>query len=166
MHNKIAVIKVIAALGIPLFPLGAGFFPPSNRAPVFREEEETPQTIQETPAAIFEAEGFIESERPLAETLPPIEAETLARVFKAPNRAATRERDPGDSTIAAQAQPVPGEGKFSYLGSIRDSGGREWLYIKEEKTGRIFSIDASLGSINEERCVVEIEGTSYFIRRK
>jgi hypothetical protein len=166
MHNKIGTIKVIAALGIPLFPLGAGFFPPPNSAPALWESEKAPQDILEAPAAFFEAEGLVEPERPLAETPPPIEAETLARVFRAPNRAAARERPPGNDTIAAQDRPVPEEGKFSYLGSIRDSGDQEWLYIKEEKTGRIISIAASPDSSGEENSVVEIEGTSYLIRRK
>jgi hypothetical protein len=164
MHNKRPALKIIAALGIPLFPLGAHFFPPHNKAPGFQGAPRTPREIQETPAAALEQERPVEAGKPLEDPLPPIGAETLARVFVLPNRAAAREEAPGDDAIA-QAQPVPGDGKFSYLGSIRESNNREWLYIKEETSGRIISIDASLSSINEERCVVEIEGTSYFIRR-
>jgi hypothetical protein len=162
MSHKTPAIKIIAALGIPLFPLGAHYFQPPNKAPVFREAGPAPQGVQETPA--FEPEGFAGPGEGGGETLPPIRAETLARVFSPPNRGAAREKPPGGGAIS-QAQPVPGDGKFSYLGSIRESDDQEWLYIKEKETGRIISINAKTASIDEERCVVEIEGTSYFIRR-
>jgi hypothetical protein len=165
MRNKIAALKVIAALGIPLFPLGALFFPPPTRMPVFSEKGEAPQEIPEIPAAIFKDESFVDPERPVAEAFPPVGAEALARVFSPPDKTAAGEEPQGEDIIA-ETNPVSGEGKFSYLGSIRDSGDQEWLYITEEETGRIISVDTSLGSSNEERCVVEIEGTSYFIRRK
>jgi hypothetical protein len=163
MHNKTLAIKIIAALGIPLFPLGACFYLSQSNAPGFPETSQAGSP--ETPARAFEPERLAEPGRPVDEAPPPIGAETLARVFRAPNRAAAREEAPEDAAIA-QAQPVPGDGKFSYLGSIRESNNREWLYIKEETSGRIISIDASLSSINEERYVVEIDGASYFIRRK
>jgi hypothetical protein len=176
MPNKLGLLKIIAALGIPLFPLGAFFLPP-NRAPGFREPGEAPRDI---PAPAFEPETPAEAEPPPGEEAPPVAAETLALAFRAPNRVLNTApnkvpntaaagagqagtRPPGDIT---PAQPVPGEGKFSYLGSIRESNDREWLYIKEEASGRIISFDASLGSTNEESCVVEIEGASYFIRRR
>jgi hypothetical protein len=162
MRDKLLAIKIMAALGIPLFPLGARFFPPRSNASDFREAS---PGVWETPAAALEPERPVEAGAPFEEPLPPPGAETLARVFRIPKGAAAGENPPGDEGIS-QTRPVPGDGKFSYLGSIRESNNQEWLYIKEEETGRIISVNASPGSINAEDCVVEIEGTSYFIRRK
>jgi hypothetical protein len=165
MRNKLLAVKIIAALGIPLFPLGARFFPPQGSVGGLAETGEAPQGIAETQAMAFEPEGSVKPEKPIEKTFPPVKAETLARVFSPPNKARAGEQPPRDGT-AAQTQAVPGDGKFSYLGSIRESNGREWLYIKEEASGRVMSIDASLDSSNEAGCVVAIEGVSYFIRRK
>jgi hypothetical protein len=164
MRHKLRTVKIIAALGIPLFPLGAYFFPPHSEAPGFQGTPPAPGEIQATPAAGLEPERPAESGKPPGEPLPPIGAEALARVFAPPKKAAAGGQAPGNDP-SIQTRPVPGEGKFSYLGSIRESNNREWLYIKEEASGRILSIEASAGSINEERCVVEIDGTSYLIRR-
>jgi hypothetical protein len=161
MSHKTLSIRIIAALGIPLFPLGAHFFRPYGTAPGLGETE-PPQAVQETPA--FEPEGFAETGEPGGEAPPPVRAEILARVFRAPHRGAAREQPPEEGA-GSQSRPVPGDGKFSYLGSIRESDDQEWLYIKEKASGRIFSVDAKTGSIDEGHCVVEIEGTSYFIRR-
>ena len=62
MSNKVPAIKIMAALGIPLFPLGAHFFPPPQGAPGFREATRAPQGVQEAPA--FEPEGFAEPGAP------------------------------------------------------------------------------------------------------
>jgi hypothetical protein len=165
MNDKTAAIKIIAALGILLFPLGARFYLAQNSAPGFTETAQAPRDIQETPARALESKGPVETGSPVDERLPPIGAETLARVFRAPNKTARGGKPPEDAAIA-QPQAVPGDGKFSYLGSIRESNDREWIYIKEKDTGRIISVNASLASINEDRYVVEIEGASYFIRRE
>ena len=165
MRNKILAINIIAALGIPLFPLGAWFFLSQSSASGFRSAGQAPQGIPEIPAPAFRPEGSVETGKLLDQALPPIGAETLARVFRAPNKAASREKAPEDAAIP-QTRPVPGDGKYRYLGSIRESDNREWIYIKDETNGRILSVNANLASINEEHCVVEIEGTSYFIRRK
>jgi hypothetical protein len=158
MRHK--TIRIIATLGIPLFPLGARFFPPHNNAGGFLEAGRAPQGAQETPATVFEELG--EPGKLLGETLPP--AEALAGLFSSPAKAAVREQPP-ENTPIAQTQPVPGEGKFSYLGSIREANDQEWLYIKEEATGRIISVNASLSTINGEHLMVAIEGASYFFRR-
>ncbi|MDR0597723.1 MAG: hypothetical protein LBG14_04375 [Treponema sp.] len=163
MYNKLLTVKIIAALGIPLFPLGARLFLSQNNASGFRESARAPQGLTEIPAPAFNPEGPAEAGKLPDRALPPIGAETLARAFRAPNKALPGEEPRED---APQTRPVPGEGKFSYLGSIRESDDREWIYVKEETSGRILSINASLASINEEHCVVEIEGASYFIRRK
>ncbi|MDR3124247.1 MAG: hypothetical protein LBU16_10795 [Treponema sp.] len=164
MGNKTLAITIIAALGIPLFPLSARFYLSQNSAAGFQEATQAPQDVPETPTAAPEVSA--EPGMSSAEASPPISPETLARVFVPPNKAATREETPADSGTGARAQPVPGDGKFSYLGLIRDSNDQEWLYIKEEETGKVISVNARAASINEEYCVVEIEGTSYFIRRK
>jgi hypothetical protein len=172
MGNKLLAIKILAALGIPLFPLGARLYLSQASAPAPREAA----AQGGVPPAAFEPERLGEPGRPPGEALPPVEAEALARVFRAPGKAApgdgSRERAQeraqeraGEEGPGGQSLPVPGEGKFSYLGSIRESGGREWLYIKEEASGRIISVDALLSSTTAERCVVEIEGISYSIRR-
>jgi hypothetical protein len=161
MRHK--TIRIIAALGIPLFPLGARFFPQHNNAVGSLAAGQAPREIPKAPAAVLAPEGFAEPERPPDGALPP--AETLAGAFSPPTKAAAREAPPGDGGAEAQTQPVPVEGKFSYLGSIREANDQEWLYIKEAETGRIISVNASLASINDERCVVEIEGASYFFRR-
>jgi hypothetical protein len=168
MPNKAPAIAIIAALGIPLFPLGARLYLSRSNTAGFTEPAPAPRGIQETPAA--GGEGLSESGRIPDKTLPPIAAETLARVFRSPAGGAAGEQPPGERQTGGAplpaAKPVPGEGKYSYLGSIRESDDREWLYIKEEASGRIISINTSPFSINEERCVVEIEGISYSIRRK
>jgi hypothetical protein len=160
MRHK--TIRIIAALGIPLFPLGARFFPPQNKAGGFSQAGQAPRNIQEIPAAVFEREGFAEPGEPAVATFPP--AEALAGLFSPPAKAAAREKSPGNDGAGAQTQPVPGEGKFSYLGSIREANDQEWLYIKEEETGRIISVNAGLSSIDGERRIIEIEGASYFFR--
>jgi hypothetical protein len=159
-HN---IIRIIAALGIPLFPLGARFFPLQHNAGGFWEADRAPGGIPETPAAVPEPEGSAEPEKLFDKTLPPPEA--LAGAFSPPVKPAARKMSPEDSGAGARPPPVPGEGKFSYLGSIRDADDQEWLYIKEKETGRIIAINAGPASIDGERRVVEIEGASYFFRR-
>jgi hypothetical protein len=174
MSYKTLAIKIIATLGIPLFPLGARLYlshsggAPREAARGGGAEEAAfePGTAGE-PAELggpFRCDG---PERPGAGAPPPVSPEALARAFGPPGRAAVREQRPEeDGGAGVPARPVPGEGKFSYLGSIRESNDQEWLYIKEETTGRIISISAGAVSADEERWVVEIEGTAYFIRRK
>jgi hypothetical protein len=161
MRHKI--IRIIAALGIPLFPLGARFFPPQHNAGGSWEAGRAPREGPETPATVPAPEGFAEPGRPTDGALPP--AEALAGLFIPPATATERRAPSRDGGPEAQTRPVPADGKFSYLGSIRDANDQEWLYIKETETGRIISVNASLASINGERWVVEIEGASYFLRR-
>jgi hypothetical protein len=165
MRHKLLTVKIIAALGIPLFPLGAHFFLAANETSGFRETNRASRNGAETLADVRGSEAPGES---AGETPPPIGPETLARVFrqpdKGPDRAPAAEKPP-ESNAAAKSAPLPGDGKFSYLGLIRESNDQEWLYIKEEETGRVISVNASLATADEERCVVEIEGISYFIRR-
>jgi hypothetical protein len=163
MSYKALAIKIIAALGIPLFPLGARLFLSQNSAGGFQETAPAPRGVINAPPA--DPEGFVQPEKFAAEALPRVSPETLARVFSPPNRGAPKEQlAAADASV--QTQAVPGDGKFSYLGSIRESTDQEWLYIKEKETGRVISINARAASINEEHCVVELGGISYFIRRK
>ena len=164
MHNKALTIKIIAALGIPLLPLGAHFFLAHSSAPGFREAAQAPQAIPETQATELEPEGAVKPGGFADKTLPPIGAEILARVFNAPNTGVAKKKPPEGGAIA-RTQPVPGDGKFSYLGSIREANDRQWLYIKDEETGMVISVNADMSVIDEEHCVVEVEGTSYSIRR-
>jgi hypothetical protein len=164
MHNKALTIKIIAALGIPLFPLGARFFLAHDSAPVFGEAAQAPQGIPEIEATALEPEGAVKPGSSVDEAFPPIGAETLARVFHSPNTGAAKKQPP-EGITSARAQPVPGDGKFSYLGSIRDANDRQWLCIKDEETGMVISVNADMSEINEEHWVVEIQGTSYSIRR-
>jgi hypothetical protein len=94
-------------------------------------------------------------------TLPP--AESLAGVFRVPVRGVTP-RQP--EARAIQTRTVPGDGKFSFLGSIRNNDDQEWLYLKEVETGRIISINAETVVVSGEGRVIEIEGASYFFRSK
>jgi hypothetical protein len=165
MRHKLLTIKIVAALGIPLFPLGAYFFLEINKASGIQEERAASRDIAETRAAERGSEGIDESSGSAPETVPPISPEILARVFRQPGKGPAREKTPRENETV-QAGPVPGDGKFSYLGLIRKSNDQEWLYIKEEETGRIIPVNACLASADEEHCVVEIDGISYFIRRK
>jgi hypothetical protein len=166
MSYKTLTLKILAVLGIPLFPLGARFYLSHNSAAVVQEATRRSQAVREIPAWEAGPEGFAPPESFAGDALPPVSPETLARVFSPPNRGAAGEGAAGASPAAADTRPVPGDGKFSYLGSIRDSHDQEWLYIKEEETGRVIPVNARAGLIDEERCVVEIGGTAYFIRRK
>ncbi|MDR1250155.1 MAG: hypothetical protein LBK63_12750 [Treponema sp.] len=153
MSHKTAAVRIAAALGIPLFPLGAYFFLLKNEPANFRGTIPDIREIPEIPAVA-----------PEKETPPPASPEILALAFRRPDRGAA-----GEKTLrmdaAAQAAPVPGDGKFSYLGLIRESDSREWLCIKEEETGKVIFVDPDPETANEERWVFEIEGVSYSIRR-
>jgi hypothetical protein len=159
MNHKI--LRIVAALGIPLFPLGARLLPPRHNPGVFSEA--APPGAPEPPAAVPLAEAA-EPERPLHGALPP--AEALAGLFIPPATAAPRGTPSGDGNAGLRAEPVSAEGKFSYLGSIREDDDREWLYLKDEATGRILSVNASPAASNGERSVVAIDGVPYFFRRK
>jgi hypothetical protein len=153
MGYKTAAVRIMAALGIPLFPLGAYWFLAKNEQPGSREAIPAVREFQEIPAT--------ESEK---ETPPPPGPEILALAFRRPHRESTGEKAaPPDAVV--RAAPVPGDGKFSYLGLIRESGSRERLCIKEEETGRVMFVDPEPESDNEERWVFAIEGVSYSIGR-
>jgi hypothetical protein len=153
MGYKTAAIRIMAALGIPLFPLGARLFLAKNEPPGFRETIPDIRDIQEIPAAA-----------PETEKLPPPGPEILALAFRRPDRGSAGEQAPQPGALV-RAAPVPGDGKFSYLGLIRESDNRERLCIKEEETGRVMFVDPDPASANEERWVFAIEGVSYSIRR-
>jgi hypothetical protein len=163
MRHKLLALSIAAALGIPLFPLGAYFFLAAHNAG-FRVETPAFRGIAETQAAERGAEEPGESPGAAEKAPSPVGPEMLARVFRQPNTGPVAAEAPGEEALV-QSGPVPGEGKFSYLGLIRESNEQEWLYIKEEETGRIISVNAGLASVDAERYVVEIDGTAYFIRR-
>jgi hypothetical protein len=151
MSHKSRALRIAAALGIPLFPLGARLFLAANEQPGFREAIPAVGEFQEIPAAAGEKE-----------TPPQTAPEILALAFRRPGTGAA-----GEKTIrpVVRATPVPGDGKYSYLGLIRESDSRERLCIKEEETGRVLFVDPDPASANEERWVFAIEGVSYSIRR-
>jgi hypothetical protein len=153
MRHKTTAVRIAAALGIPLFPLGAFFFPGANKAPLMREAIPDAGIIEAIPAAVPEQERQARTE-----------PEILALAFRRPARKAAGKQTSGPDR-AVRAAPVPGEDKFSYLGLIRESDGREWLCVKEEATGRVIFLDSDPAAINEERCVFEIAGVSYSIGR-
>jgi hypothetical protein len=168
MGYKARAVALIAALGIPLFPLGARWYLSRGNAAGLPETAGTSRGFPEFPGPEtpdLDRAGAAPAERSAAETFPPVSPETLARVFSPPNKAAAGEERPGESGAVPRAQPVPGEGKFAYLGSIRKSDDQEWLYLKEAETGRVVAVNPLGASANGERWVVEIGGITYGIRR-
>ncbi|MDR1250205.1 MAG: hypothetical protein LBK63_13000 [Treponema sp.] len=152
MSHK-AAVRIAAALGIPLFPLGAHFFLAKNEPPDIRAAIPVAGDIQEIPAAVIKKE-----------TQQPTAPEILALAFSPPEKGTAGKKASGESAVV-RADPVPGDGKFSYLGLIRESNTQEWLCVKEEETGRVLFVDAKLASANEDRWALEIEGVSYSIGR-
>jgi hypothetical protein len=151
MSHKAAAIRIIAALGIPLFPLGAHFLLVSRDSPDIRETIPESGESQKIQSAIPETATLLQT--------PP---EILALLFSRPDQEA-EETQASKEAPAVRAAPVPGDGKFSYLGLIRESSSQEWLCVKEEETGRILFVDARLASAHEDRWALEIEGVSYSI---
>jgi hypothetical protein len=153
MSHKTVAVSIAAALGIPLFPLGAGLFLAHNEPSGFRETIPDIREIPEIPAAA-----------PQKAAPPPAGPEILAPAFRRPDRGAAAEKTLR-TEAAGRPGPIPGDGKFSYLGLIRESDSRERLCIKVEETGRVIFVDAGLEPANQERWVFEIEGASYSIGR-
>jgi hypothetical protein len=153
MSHKSRAVIIAAALGIPLFPLGAHFLLAKNEPPGFRETIPETGNAETIPAAV-----------PAKETPPQTAPEMLARAFRRPGAETAGEKTPGPDA-AVRAAPVPGDGKFSYLGLIRESESREWLCVKEEASGRVMFVEPDPASAREERWVFAIEGVSYSIGR-
>jgi hypothetical protein len=153
MSYKTSAVIIMAALGIPLFPLGACLFLVQNEPSGFREAFSNIRDIPEIPATA-----------PEEDTPPPAGPEILASAFRRPGRGTAGKKAPG-TDAAVPDGPAPVEGKFSYLGLIRESDSREWLCIKEEETGRVIFVDPGPEPANEERWVFTIEGVSYSIGR-
>ncbi|WP_010259491.1 hypothetical protein [Treponema primitia] len=157
MYRKLFIAKIILALGIPVFPLGALFYASQNRPPIPREELAENVIIPVTLPDIPEKKQ------------PQTGADQLALIFRPPiNKPASKtpvpeNPVPGDGNT--DPIPIPGEEKFSYLGLIRETDNQEWLYLKDRESGRIISINAGLVSADAEYSVINIDGTQYFIRR-
>ncbi|GHV73399.1 hypothetical protein AGMMS49940_07010 [Spirochaetia bacterium] len=145
MYRKLFFAGIALAIGIPLFPLGALFFLSKNRTPV---------PVEKLPESIIIPNYVPEIREP---DPPQISAEQLALVFRPPvNKPPLR--------VKASEKAV--DTQYSYLGLIRENNGQEWLYLKENETGRLISIGAGeMVSKTQEYCVVSIDGTHYFIRR-
>jgi hypothetical protein len=157
MYRKLFIIKIVFALGIPLFPLGALFFLSKNRIPLPREELTERGTLPITPPEIQDREPLQAG------------ADQLALIFRPPiNKPApivTVPAEPADEGGDIDPAPIPGDEKFSYLGLIRETDDQEWLYLKDRESGRVISINADLISAGAEYSVVTIGDIQYFIRR-
>jgi hypothetical protein len=71
------------------------------------------------------------------------------------------------AAITPEKRTVPAEkNSFKYLGSIRDNGGKERVYIKDTDSGDIIAAESAVPvSANEDAYVVTMGGNEYIIRR-
>ncbi|MFP3042356.1 hypothetical protein LQZ19_11125 [Treponema primitia] len=157
MYHKLFIAKIILALGIPLFPLCALFYVSQNRASIPQVELVENVII---PAALPDIQEYERNH---------ISADQLALIFHPPiNKPAAKVYVPEDPVLEdrkADPIPIPVDEKFSYLGLIRETDSREWLYLKDRESGRIVSINTNPVSEDTEYSVVDIDGIQYFIRR-
>jgi hypothetical protein len=95
---------------------------------------------------------------PELSSLPP---RTLTASFRVP----AETKKPAAAPAVSAAVRVE-KNNFKYLGSIKDGGGREQIYIKDTDSGDIVAIDSAVqASVNEDAYVVTIGENEYFIRR-
>jgi hypothetical protein len=157
MYRKLFIIKIVLALGIPLFPLGALFFLSKNRIPLPREELTEGRTLPITPPVAQDQDA------------PQTGTDQLALIFRPPiNKPASIAGIPAEpADVGGGIDPalIPGDEKFSYIGLIRKTDDQEWLYLKDRESGRVISINPSLISAEAEYSVVDIGGIQYFFRR-
>jgi hypothetical protein len=101
------------------------------------------------------------------EPLPP-------RVLAASFRAMGAQNPPPGIALGAVPAPIrreinaaPAEKKnLKYLGSIKDSIGQEWVYVKDRDTGQIIAAHSAVpASANQDAYVVTIGGNEWIIRR-
>jgi hypothetical protein len=77
---------------------------------------------------------------------------------------------PGAVPVPARQEinPTPMEkNNLKYLGSIKDSAGQEWIYVKDRDTGQITAAHSAVpASSNQNAYTVTIGGNEWIIRRE
>ncbi|AEF85688.1 hypothetical protein TREPR_1388 [Treponema primitia ZAS-2] len=189
MYRKLLFIEIVLALGIPALPLGAilslttgtrnKIQPPNvppGENPMLSVGAAGSGTEEQTVPPVFPAPVSIK-ELPTGKASP----EQLALAFRppAPNTVvavpATGKRagEGNAASPAASPEKYRRDDKFKHLGSIRDGGDREWLYFKDNESGRIIAVSPDgasrngieLVSADTESYVITKDNIEYLIRR-
>jgi hypothetical protein len=72
----------------------------------------------------------------------------------------------GSGPVQRETAAAPTEkNNLTYLGSIQDSAGQDWVYVKDTDTGQIIAAHAP-ASANQDAYVVTISGNEWIIRRE
>jgi hypothetical protein len=150
MYRKLPILEIALALSIPAFPLGALFFLSKNSPRLPEDETPAPAFIREYLNELPEknAPGKNPS-RPVLAFHPRITGGTIKE---------TPHAKPEEPPAPPEPAPVfPGD-TFKYLGLVKEADGREQLYLKNIKTGRVIAV-------NTDSYAVSMDGEKYIIRR-
>jgi hypothetical protein len=172
MYHKYIITELLLSLGILSCPLAGGLF--LSLDTFMAAGGELPGTVSgssqdETPARIpgtMETPAYPDAPEP-----PFLSPENLTLSFRVPEETKTPAVAPWPVQEEVTSGPVeiPGpveKDNLKYLGSIKVSDEREWIYLKDTDTGQIIAAkNIVLVSTDETFYMVNIEGNKFIIRR-